>query len=236
MKPQIIMPDYGKHNQDLALTNARLESEAAYKDLSCVCVLPNLGSIPIKVHAALKNLIPLPNSRSIWMYPTAMEVGAAYTQAVEIALAHFADWRFLLCVEHDNVPQPDAMIRALRQLDAHPEFAAIGGLYFTKGEGGQPQIWGDPRDPTLHFRPQMVRADGGLAECCGTGMGFTVFRLSMFKDQRLRKPWFKTEAENGSVWTQDLYFWSDARKYGYRCAIDCSIKVGHYDVENDYTW
>ena len=61
-------------------------------------------------------------------------------------------------------------------------------------------------------------------------MGFNLFRLSMFKDPKLRKPWFKTETKVG-VSTQDLYFWSDARKYGYRCAIDCSIKVGHYDRE-----
>ncbi len=51
----------------------------------------------------------------------------------------------------------------------------------------------------------------------------------MFKDTRLRKPWFKTQVHNG-VSTQDLYFWSDACKY-YTCAIDTSVKVGHMDVD-----
>jgi hypothetical protein len=60
----------------------------------------------------------------------------------------------------------------------------------------------------------------------------------MFKDERLRKPWFKTLTgiEGQGVGTQDLYFWGDARKYGYRCAIDCSVKVGHYDQNTDITW
>ena len=58
----------------------------------------------------------------------------------------------------------------------------------------------------------------------------------MFKDERLRKPWFKTTADNSGVGTQDLYFWTDAKKNGYRCAVDCSVTVGHYDVENDITW
>jgi hypothetical protein len=61
-------------------------------------------------------------------------------------------------------------------------------------------------------------------------MGFTCFRLDMFKDERLRRPWFVTQTDGG-VSTQDLYFWGDARKHGYRCAIDTSIKVGHYDMD-----
>jgi hypothetical protein len=56
----------------------------------------------------------------------------------------------------------------------------------------------------------------------------------MFKDPRLRRPWFKTTADKTGVGTQDLYFWSDARKYGYKCAIDCSVKVGHYDLEGKF--
>jgi hypothetical protein len=103
------------------------------------------------------------------------------------------------------------------------------------------QIWGDVKDPVVNFRPQKPDPAGGLVECHGTGMGFNVWRLDMFKDERLRKPWFVTQTENG-VSTQDLYFWSEARKYGYRCAIDCSVKVGHYDLTGqrggvpDYVW
>jgi hypothetical protein len=67
-------------------------------------------------------------------------------------------------------------------------------------------------------------------------MGFNLWRLQMFKDERLRKPWFKTTADSTGVGTQDLYAWSDFRKHGYRCAIDCSVKVGHYDSVNDITW
>jgi hypothetical protein len=69
----------------------------------------------------------------------------------------------------------------------------------------------------------------------GTGMGFNAWRLDMFKDSKLRKPWFVTQKEGG-VATQDLYFWSDARKNGYRCAVHCGIPIGHFDVENDITW
>ena len=68
-------------------------------------------------------------------------------------------------------------------------------------------------------------------------MGFNLWRLSMFKDPKLRKPWFKTLASGTEgIGTQDLYFWGDARKHGHRCAIDCSVKVGHYDHVGDICW
>jgi hypothetical protein len=58
----------------------------------------------------------------------------------------------------------------------------------------------------------------------------------MFKDERLKKPWFKTldGSEGQGIGTQDLTFWSDARKYGYRCAVDCSVLVGHHDLEGKF--
>ena len=129
---------------------------------------------------------------------------------------------------------PDGVLALVRRMEAHPELACIGGLYWTKGEGGCPQIWGDVKDPILNFRPQLP-VPGELVECCGTGQGFNLFRLDTFKDEKLRKPWFKTIAGREGVGTQDLHFWSDARKFGYRCAIDCAVLVGHVDAEG-FVW
>jgi hypothetical protein len=166
-----------------------------------------------------------------------MEVGDAYSQAIEAVLAHpdLSTWEYILTLEHDNMPPADGVLKLIKRMEEHPELSCIGGLYWTKGEGGVPQIWGDPKDPQLNFRPQPPVA-GQLVECCGTGMGFNLWRLSMFKDPKLRKPWFKTTAGADGVGTQDLYFWGDARKYGYRCAIDCDVLVGHHDHTTGVTW
>jgi hypothetical protein len=110
-------------------------------------------------------------------------------------------------------------------------------LYFTKGYGGVAQIWGDPNVHPINFIPQKPDPTGGLKECNGTGMGFTLFRMDMFKDKKLRKPWFKTaQSREEGVATQDLWFWKDARQHGYRCAVDCSVRVGHYDANTDIMW
>jgi hypothetical protein len=115
-------------------------------------------------------------------------------------------------------------------MEQHPEFACIGGLYWCKGPEGCAHIWGDPKDPQLNYRPQ-VPVPGQLVECVGTSMGFNLWRMSLFRDERLKRPWFKTlnGTEGQGVGTQDLSFWNDARKYGYRCAVDCGVLVGHYD-------
>lgn len=244
MEPQIISSyDGGKHSANLEETISRLNQECAYKDLSCILIVPAFGSIPTKVVASWLNMYGAPNQKFVRLFAMGMEVGAAFTTCIENILANpeLSKYKYLVTLEHDNIPPPDGLVKLLQKMEKHPEYAAIGGLYFTKGVGGQPQIWGDPKSPVLNFRPQPP-VPGALVECCGTGMGFTCFRLDMFKDEKLRKPWFKTtSSQEEGVMTQDLYFWSDARKYGYRAAIDCDIKVGHYDLDGkfgpaDMTW
>lgn len=200
-------------------------------------MIPAGDSIPAKVALTHWNLAFPPNNGVCRILAQGMEVGEAYSSAIEQVLAHpeLNQWEYLLTLEHDNTPPWDGVIKLLERMEQHPEFANIGGLYFTKGEGGVAQIWGDVRDPILNFRPQMPDPNGGMVECVGTGMGFNLWRLKMFKDDRLRKPWFKTEKQNG-IATQDLYAWGDFRKYGYRCAIDCSVRVGHYDSVADFSW
>lgn len=240
MEPQIISSyDPGLHNADLSKTVSRLDKGAAYKNLSCIIVVPTFASVPTRPMFSWWNMYTPPNQKVIKIGAVGMEVGDAYSKTIAAILAHpdLMTWRYMLCLEHDNVVPPDGLVKLLERAEAHPEMAAIGGLYFTKGEGGVAQIWGNPNEHPLNFKPQPPDLTGGLKECNGTGMGFTLFRLDMFKDERLRRPWFKTTADTqNGCFTQDLYFWSDAKKYGYRCAIDCSVRVGHYDVQSDIVW
>ena len=227
----------GRHNGDLAASTFRLVRGGSYKRQRVVLVLPAIAPIPPRVYLSHLSLIFPPNQSSHRHLAEGEEVGVAYSRAVEQILGHpdLSQWEYLLTIEADNCPPPDGLLRLIEQMEAHPEFACIGGLYWTKGEGGVPQIWGDVRDPVLNFRPQPP-VPGQLVECCGTGMGFNLWRISMFKDGRLRRPWFKTVAGKEGVGTQDLYAWGDFRKHGYRCAIDCGCLVGHWDDKNQIMW
>jgi hypothetical protein len=240
MKPQLISQDFGgKHNESIEATGSRLMKGGSWKKQRIVLILPTADHIPAKVALSHWNLIFPPNQGVYRILAQGMEVGEAYSNAIQAILDHpdLSQWEYILTIEHDNMPPPDGVMKLLKQMEEHPEYSCIGGLYFTKGEDGVAQIWGDVKDPIVNFRPQVPIA-GQLVECCGTGMGFNLFRLKMFKDEKLSKPWFKTHngLEGKGVGTQDLTFWSDARKYGYRCAIDCDVRVGHYDYANDIVW
>lgn len=228
----------GIHNDALPASRLRLIEGGSWKRQRTVMVIPAGPTIPTKVYLSHCALIFPPNQGAYRVAAIGMEVGEAYSNAITGLLEHpeFSTWEYLLTIEHDNIPPADGLVKLAKRMEAHSDLAAISGLYWTKGEGGVPQIWGDPTDPLVNFRPQPPALDGGLKECVGIGMGFALWRLSMFKDVRLRKPWFKTvNGENGQgVGTQDLYFWGDARKYGYRCAVDCSVLVGHYDLEGRF--
>lgn len=231
------MPVGGIHNGDLGKTRSRLAASAAWKKQRIIRIRPAGDSIPTKVADTHENLVYPPNNAVIRMSPLAMEVGEAYSIAIDQILSHpeLSQWEYILTIEHDNMPPADGVLKLLERMEANPKYDCIGGLYFTKGYGGVAQIWGDPKDPVLNFRPQLPDPNGGLVECNGTGMGFNLWRLKMFKDKKLRKPWFVTQKKDGLA-TQDLYAWTDFKKHGYKCAIDCSVKVGHYDVSTDTTW
>lgn len=238
ISPQIVAPDYGKHNAMLEAAARRMEQSAFYRDLSTVVIVPAFGHVPTKCVASWMNLINPPNQKIFRIWALGYEVGMAYSLTIRSILDHpdLSKFKYILTIEHDNAPEPDGLVKLLQRMEERPEFSVISGCYWTKGEGGVPQIWGDPLKP-INFTPQLPRA-GELVECNGTGMGFALWRMDMFKDEKLRYPWFRTIAEmtpsGAQCYTQDLYFAEDAKKHGYRFAVDCGILVGHYDEEGKF--
>lgn len=245
MKPQIVAThDPGVHNADLEKSSARILGEGLWKRQRVITILPANDTIPTKVALAHWSLAFPPNNGVHRMLAIGQEVGEAYSNCISEILNHpdLSNWEYILTIEHDNIPPGDGVVKLIKRMEAHPEFACIGGLYWCKGPDGPPHIWGDPRDAQINYRPQPP-VPGKLVECCGTSMGFNLWRLSMFKDPRLPRPWFRTKnGMNGEgVGTQDLVFWGEARKLGYRCAVDCDVLVGHYDHTGafgipDCTW
>lgn len=229
----------GFHNSDLERSRTRLLEGKTYQNLSTIWVTPIPGKhVPAKaVFESWLNLIA-PMNQPLFRLPViGMEVGDAYNWAVETIMAHpqLSKFKYILTLEHDNMPPPDGLLKLYESIG---KFDAVGGLYWTKGELGQPMIYGNPYEMPKNFVPQ-VPAPNALQECNGLGMGFTLFKLDMFK--KLAKPWFKTlqrfDPQKGSEGaTQDLYFFSNAGREGYRFACDTRVKVGHLSVEDGMIW
>lgn len=238
MSNELIIQDFGGvNNANLGVASARLMKSGSWKRQNIIVVVPADSVIHAKVCLSIWNLIWPPNNSVVRILAQGMEVGNAYTAAIEQILTHpqLKEFQYVLTIEHDNLPPQDGVLKLLEVLEDHKELSWVSGLYFCKGENGCAQIWGDPNDPVLNFRPQPPKLDT-VQECCGTGQGFTLYRLAMFKDERLERPWFKTEKGPQGVSTQDLAFASKARKWGYRCAVDTRVKVGHIDVKTGFVW
>ncbi len=249
--PQIVMPDYGVHNRDIRRSQQRLEKSKSYRDLSTIAVMPvprqitqddmviRITGVPVKVFAAIRNLMTPMNQKFVFIPIEGMEVCAAYETAMEMILNNpdLSKYRYLLTIEWDNIPPPDGLLKLYEDMD---DYDAVGGLYWTKGEAGQPMIYGNPTEMPRNFIPQMPQIDK-LQECNGLGMGFNLFKLEMFKDKRWIRPWFKTQQElipgqGFRGFSQDLYFYDHAKDLGYKFACDTRIKVGHLDLVNDIVW
>lgn len=226
-KPQIIISggDPGEQNRDLVAATARLKKGRQYTDLSTICIIPTRGKIDARVVESWWALQAPMNQRFIRMMVKGMEVGDAYNTAIRMALDNpdLSKWRYVLTLEEDNLPPWDGLLKLLESIDGRKKYDAMGGLYWTKGEQGQPMIYGNPNEP-VNFLPQIPQPDC-IQECHGLGMGFTLFRLDVFR--RLPEPWFRTVQEQHGQGTQDLYAFGNMRRLGMRIACDTRVKVGH---------
>lgn len=230
-----------KNEQAGLLSNYRspqiLEGKT-YRDLSTVAIIPTRGFIHCKVVSAWWGLITPMNQKFTKVFAVGMEVGEAYNNMIEQILLtpDLSKWKYILTIEDDNLPPPDGILKLYENID---KYDVIGSLYWTKGETGQPMIYGEGRENDLHFRPQPPVKD--IQECDGLGMGFTLFKMDIFRDQRIEKPWFKTCNEwnpetGGKLYTQDLYFFEKIRKLNYKVACDTRVKVGHLDPQTEVVW
>lgn len=230
-EPKIIVPDYGYHNKDVTASANRLEKSKSHLDLSTIIICPTRGVIPARVVQSWQGLIRPMNQRVIGpIFAINMEVGNAYNNMIEMILANpdLSNYKFILTIEDDNCPPPDGLIKLYENMD---KYDVIGGLYWTKGPGGQPMIYGDPEAMPFSFIPQPPKAEE-VQRCNGLGMGFNLFKMDIFK--KMEKPWFKTCQEvipgkGVQCYTQDLYFYENAGKQGFKFACDNRVRVGHLD-------
>ena len=229
------LDDIGAHNGQFEQSTARLIRGNTYKDLSTIWITP------IKKHTKIE-----PRVVASWMsmqrpmnqpfigplFIDGDEVGEAYCKGFDMILSHqeLQNWKFILTVEQDNLPPSMGIMRLYESIEKG--FDVVAGLYWTKGEDGQPMIYGNPQVMPRNFVPQIPLPDT-VQHCNGLGMGFNLWSIDSLKTKLadLPKPWFKTVQEEGKSFTQDLFFYNESAKYGWRCACNTAVRVGHLDAD-----
>jgi len=214
----------------------RLLHGASFRDQSTIVIIPTRGTIPWQVVAAWQNLQYPMNQKRALFFAVGYEVGHAYNRMIESILKdpNLSKFKYVLTLEDDNIPTHDALIRLLETIETG--FDAVGAIYFTKGEGGMPMAYGDPKEweqGEMTFAPRNVSEalqKGRVMEVCGIAMGCSLWRMELFR--QIPPPWYVTlcETDAGSM-TQDLYFCKRAKMAGKRFAVDFRAKAGHLDVQ-----
>ncbi len=203
-----------------------------------VCIEYETGFHPWIVEA-WKRLIKPMNVPVTEIVISGHEVGEAYEEAINQLLTNPAlkQFKYVLFMEDDIIiPYIPGSYGPLIELYKHLEggYDVANGLYWTKGDPSLPLIYGDgdidkenPFEVNLDWRP------GDVVNVNGSGMGFTLMKRSIFEDERLEKPFFKSVNEvrvTGPVsYTQDLYFYEKIKKLGYKICVDTNIRCGHLD-------
>lgn len=231
------LDDIGSHNGQMDQSIGRLIRGNTYKDLSTIWITPTRGNLKPRVVSSWMALMRPMNQPFIGpIFMDQDEVGVAYQRAFDMVLEHpeLSKWKFILTVEQDNLPPSDGLLKLYESIEKG--FDCVAGLYWTKGENGQPMIYGNPMIMPKNFVPQVPIQDS-LQRCNGLGMGFNLWSIEAFQSKlkEMPKPWFKTIQEIGKAYTQDLWFYQESAKYGFRCACNTSVRVGHVDDEG-FVW
>ncbi len=228
--------DTGYNNGQFDQSTARLMRGNTYRDLSTVWVTPTRGTLQPRVVSSWMALMRPMNQPFLGpLFIEQDEVGIAYQKMFDMVLEHpeLSKWKYILTCEDDNLPPPDGLLKLYESIE---RFDCVAGLYWTKGESGQPMIYGDVHSMPRNFVPQVPQPDT-LQPCNGLGMGFNLWKIASFKRKLkdMPKPWFKTVQRKDAQFTQDLWFYNQAAMHGYKVACDTRIKVGHID-EKGIVW
>src|SRR5580698_4865824 len=119
-QPQLVVTDLGgAHNRDLTKTRARLMKGASWKRQRIVVILPAADLIPAKVALSHWNLAFPPNNGVVRILAQGMEVGDAYSTAIEQILANeeLAKWEYILTIVHNSAPPSDGVLKLCEQME-----------------------------------------------------------------------------------------------------------------------
>lgn len=240
-------------------------AQKAVKDRRIFIICPTRGKIDDRVITCWDGITWPLNAERKRKFARGYEVGYAYDDLVQDVLdSPFGDFPYILTMEDDNLPPPDGVMKLLETAEAHPEFSAIAGLYRTKNPQRIPLVLGSVEDyrrtGRKDFSPidvTVLPRDQRLVEVMAVPMGFTLWRMQLFRD--VPAPWCRTVDEridlgdgrevsvaefdrlwaDGKIdrsrgyqcrkWTQDVTLCAKAIDLGKRFVVDRAVDVGHLD-------
>ncbi len=188
-----------------------------YSKINLVLGIPSMGSCDWRFASCLRTLDLPFNTNMVWVVRTMID--SARNMLVENALK-IPDATHLLMIDDDHVFSPDLV---KRMLDHNVD--VIGALAFKRNDDFQPCCYRKGEDN--HHYPMLPSV---FQEVDVIGTGAMLFKLDIFKDNKLKFPWFETGYDKETPpnhWSVDFNFCIKAKEAGYKIWCDPTIEIGH---------
>lgn len=227
----------GFHNQDLNTSITRLNIARSAKDLSTICVIPHTGFINAQVAERWLGQATQMNQKFMRIAIQTNNKFDAYNNAIEQILStpKLNEFKYLLTLENNTIPPFDGLIKLFESID---KYDVVSGLIWSTGEESKPQIFGHPSQMPQNF-VNIIPQHEQIQPCLATTTSFTLYKLGLFNDHRLSKPWFRVIPPldtTNKLNLPDFYFFDKLHKLGYKVACDTRIRIGNLDPKTNIIW
>jgi len=194
--------------------------------------IPTWGKVSISWARALRHVGGPLGSNMVELAPVeGKPIAEARNELMQGAIASNCD--FLLFLGDDVLLPPDTLHQLIQRMWDDPSVHLVTGMYWTKTWPTQPYIWrGIQRGPYLDWK------HGEYFEVDYAGCDCLLIRLSP-EMKALGPDWFSTdwtwEAESemlNLLATEDFYFFTKARKAGFKLWCDTNVQCLHEDRES----
>jgi hypothetical protein len=139
---------------------------------------------------------------------------------------------YLFFVDDDIVLPNDALERLLETIEADPQTAVVGGLYYSRDEVRPIATAGwDSADTTSAYIPPFTSTSTDPVD--GIGFGCALLRVAVART--FAPPYFpahvylERRARVARQCDEDFCYCERVRKSGYRVRLDARVRCGHYD-------
>lgn len=188
--------------------------------------VPSRGPVRLEWASMLKSMAEPVNYS--WALQTTLDkpVDEARNIITQWAIEHDANYLFFL---DDDVLCPNQTLRRMvYQMENHPDWDLLSGVYVTKTDPPEPLIFGD--NPDGAFWDWKFNTQFPISGC---GMGCCLIRVSAF--EKVGEPWFvyrrESHGKDRMDEGEDLNFCRKLREAGGVLMCDGGVLCGHINQE-----
>ena len=194
--------------------------------------------VPIQFMIAQMNWLSPLNVTMAYSFKTRMRSAAA-RQVLTMESLRIPSVEYIFYVDDDTLIPPLGLYQLYNQMERHPEWGALSGVYTTRQDPPEPLIYTEHgKGAAWDFE---MGPGAGPTKIMGAGAGCLLARVEAIKSWMEANPdepiWCDSSefpASNGGkvTWGHDVRFIRNLTEAGWDCYVDGSLLCTHLDIKS----